>query len=558
MPEHSSQGIEAQLQALRQLFRKRLDEELPEIEDRAQAIESGDSRIETMQALQHSLHKLAGSAGTFGYEALGRSARELEIRVASFLKSGCVNLDQARAFCQDVRRLRHEAAARDAGDHREVSDRKSEAGSAGAPDDNRLICLVEDDQELADELVRTVGHFGYRIQRYERLSDAAEAMVRITPDVLIMDVVFHDNGLNTIEEVALHPVFQEGNIPIIFLSDQDDFQTRVQAARIGADGFFLKPLDIPSLIDRLEQSLQHKHAPPYRLLIVDDDENLGRRYELVLRQAGMETRSVSRPEQALDALTEFHPEMVLMDLAMPECSGMDLARVIRMHDEWLSLPIVFLSAETDQDKQLLAMSEGGDDFLTKPITDRHLVAAVSVRAARMRQLSELMTRDSLTGLLKHSRIKEQITQEHARAKRTGRPLCVAMLDIDHFKKVNDTHGHAMGDQVIKALAHLLKQRLRKTDSIGRYGGEEFAAALPDCDLHAARILLEDIRTRFKEIRFSVGSETFSVTLSAGAALAEHFDNAADMMAAADDALYEAKRGGRDQVRIEGPHGDQRK
>ncbi len=546
MPENSTADISSQLQALRDLFQDRLTTELPELERRAATLTTSGDHREDLSFLYHALHKLAGSAGTFGFAQLGKDARQLEIEIRAWLDAGTIPAAKLPAFLKAINGLRHQMSPLDypAGDEPDLPGQPDvffeETGGA-------LICLVEEDQELSEELQRVFGHFGYRVEHYNRLTDAASAITRRKPDVLIMDVVFHDNGLNTIEHVALHPVFQELDRPIIFLSDQDDFHARVQAARIGAEGFFLKPLDIPKLVDRLEQSLRHQQKPPYRLLVVDDDEELARHYALVLRNAGMEVKTVSNPEMVLDVMTEFHPELVLMDLAMPGYSGIDLARVIRMHDAWVSLPIVYLSAETDLNKQLLAMNSGGDDFLTKPISDEHLAAAVASRAARMRQLSELMTKDSLTGLLKHSRIKEQIALDFARAKRANKPLCVGMLDIDHFKVVNDNYGHAMGDQVIKALAHLLKQRLRKTDSIGRYGGEEFAVALPDCDPRAAFELLEDIRTRFKEIRFSAEDKHFSVTLSAGAVQAKGFENASDMLIAADEALYAAKRGGRDRV-----------
>ncbi len=547
MAEDNPQDIQAQLDGLRDLFTERLETVLPELERHAQELLHQNDQGEALNALNQALHKLAGSAGAFGFDSLGNASKTLELQVRAWLEQGRVPAEQAQTLLADVRMLRQSAQPS------ESAARQKEHGTRGVPAvnnaDGALICLVEDDETLTKELIRVFGHFGYRVDGHARLTDAASAIARNMPDALIMDVVFHDNGLNTIEHVALHPVFQEVERPIIFLSDQDDFQARVQAARIGAQGFFLKPLDIPKLVDRLEQVLRRENIPPYRLLVVDDDENLARRYELVLRGAGMEVKAISNPEQVLDVMAEFHPELILMDLAMPEYTGADLARVIRMHDEWLSLPIVYLSAETDMDKQLSAMSSGGDDFLTKPISDRHLVAAVSVRAARMRQLSELMTKDSLTGLLKHSRIKEEIAMEFARAKRNGKPLCVAMLDIDHFKVVNDTHGHAMGDQVIKALAHLLKQRLRKTDSIGRYGGEEFAVALPDCDPDSAFALLEDIRARFKDIRFIADGAEFSVTLSAGAALADDYDDPGAVIVAADEALYAAKHGGRDQIRL---------
>lgn len=552
MSENSRVDISAQLQALRELFQDRLTTELPELERRAATLATSGEQESDLSFLHQALHKLAGSAGTFGFAKLGKDARQLEIAVRGWLDAGAIPAAQLPAFLKAINGLRHQISPLDPPTEDEQPEPLDPPDVFFEETGGALICLVEEDQKISEELQRVFGHFGYRVEHYFRLTDAASAIARRKPDVLIMDVVFHDNGLNTIEHVALHPVFQELDRPIIFFSDQDDFHARVQAARIGAEGFFLKPLDIPKLINRLEQSLRYRQKLPYRLLVVDDDEELARHYALILRNAGMDVKTVSNPEMVLDVMAEFHPELVLMDLTMPGYSGMDLARVIRMHDDWVSLPIIYLSAETDLKKQLLAMNSGGDDFLTKPISDEHLAAAVECRAARMRQLSELMTKDSLTGLLKHSRIKEQIALEFARAKRDKKSLCVAMLDIDHFKVVNDNYGHAMGDQVIKALAHLLKQRLRKTDSIGRYGGEEFAVALPNCDPLAAFKLLEDIRTRFKEIRFSAEDQHFSVALSAGAVEAKEFENASDMLIAADEALYAAKRGGRDRV-VMGKH-----
>ena len=571
MAEDRTAAAEDQLRALREMFRQRLDTDIPELERLADMLfgpeaphppdttDTGDTKL---KKLNQALHKLAGSAGTFGCPELGAAARDLEIRVQRWLEGEHPESSETRAVHAGVHALRGLVPTMQT-----VSETASEAAPkttpksllAKAPDSLPAntaskrqeepveICLVEDDQELADNLKRAFGHFGYRVDHYERLPDAAEAMLHSPPDVLILDVTFHADGLNTIEQVALSPVYHDLHCPLIFLSDQDDFEIRVQAARVGAEGFFLKPLDIPKLIDRVELTVKHLQTFPYRLLIVDDDEDLADHYALVLRGAGMEAKALSTPKRILEIMEEFQPELVLMDVAMPGYSGMDLARVIRMHEQWTSLPIVYLSAETDRDRQLSALSSGGDDFLTKPIADHHLVAAVSVRAARMRQLNDLMVKDSLTGLLKHSRIKELIAVEFARAKRDQTPLCVAMLDIDLFKNVNDTYGHTVGDQVIKALAHLLKQRLRKTDAIGRYGGEEFAAVLPRCEADSALELLNDIRERFKDIRFTADDQVFSVTLSAGVVTAARYPDASDLLAAADEALYEAKRGGRDRV-----------
>jgi diguanylate cyclase (GGDEF)-like protein len=184
-------------------------------------------------------------------------------------------------------------------------------------------------------------------------------------------------------------------------------------------------------------------------------------------------------------LADFQPDLIILDMYMPACTGTELAKVIRHNDRYVSVPIIYLSAEDDLDKQLDAMSEGGDDFLTKPIKPRHLITTVRNRAARARNLKARMVRDSLTGLYNHTHILQLLEDCSFRARRENKPLSFAMLDIDHFKRVNDSHGHPMGDRVIKSLALFLKQRLRKTDFIGRYGGEEFAIVMPDTDLEAA-------------------------------------------------------------------------
>ncbi|MGK8439996.1 diguanylate cyclase domain-containing protein [Ectopseudomonas hydrolytica] len=288
---------------------------------------------------------------------------------------------------------------------------------------------------------------------------------------------------------------------------------------------------------------------PYRVLIVDDDLDLASRYSLVLRGAGMLVEVLRDPAQIFEHLRDFNPEVMLLDVNMPDCTGPELAQIIRCNDDWLRIPIIYLSAETDIAKQMSALIKAGDDFVTKPISDNALVAAVFSRAQRARLLSDALSRDSLTGLLKHGDIKEQVAIELERALRSGARASVVMLDIDHFKRVNDEHGHAAGDNVIRALANLLRQRLRRVDSLGRYGGEEFLAVLPDCTPQQARMILDEIRERFAELRFIADGGEFSCSLSAGIAGTDVHSNAEQLRERADKALYAAKHGGRNQVQI---------
>lgn len=269
----------------------------------------------------------------------------------------------------------------------------------------------------------------------------------------------------------------------------------------------------------------------------------------MLGQAGIETRLVTDPRNLLSELSAFNPDLVLMDVQLGSRSGIHLARMIRYESRWLGLPIIYLSAEDNPEDQLDALSRGADEFLVKPVTDRYLVRAVRIRCQRARQLSDLMNKDSLTGLLKHSLIKQEVGRELARCRRDGRPSCVVMLDIDHFKAVNDTWGHSQGDVVIRALANMLRLRLRESDRVGRYGGEEFLLVLPHCDEDSAAQLIDSIRLGFSDIDFGTGEQRFRVTCSAGVAMINRFDHAEGAITAADKALYARKQSGRNGVTI---------
>jgi diguanylate cyclase (GGDEF)-like protein len=255
----------------------------------------------------------------------------------------------------------------------------------------------------------------------------------------------------------------------------------------------------------------------------------------------------------MEPLEEFSPELILMDINMPGASGEEVAQVLRQQEIHVSVPIVFLSGETDKSRQLAAMGHGGDDFLVKPIQPEHLVSAVTSRIERYRALRNFMIRDSLTGLLNHTKIKEQLEIEIDRARRQQRPLSFAMIDLDHFKSVNDTYGHPTGDKVLKSLSRLLQQRLRKVDVIGRYGGEEFAVIFPDTSGPDAVRVLDGIRKDLVQIRQHGEKAEFSVTFSCGVASYPDFATPEAINNAADKALYRAKHDGRNRVVLAASH-----
>ncbi len=537
-----------QLSQLRSQFLKRLPIELNSLKAIAENLNERGFDIATLNELHHRLHKLSGSCGTFGVPALGQATRILEIRLQAWIEDSSVEIDDKA----------RQSIVRDIGALNSVI-RTPENHSAATltmtpdlPSDKTIrVWLIEDDAAFEQELVRQLESFNFQVHFFNSIRDAETAAQFERPDLLIMNVLLHrpseQDSILLQDRITLKSL----DCPLLFVSSTDDFNSRVRAARLGAEGYFVKPVDITVLINRMMQVLEKRRAPPQRVLIIDDDRDLAAHYQLVLTVAGMQAEVLQQPEVVMTKIANFRPEIILLDLHMPNFTGIDLAGVIRQYDEWSGLPIVFLSSESDFDIQILAMGQGADDFLMKPISDAQLIAATRARIERARRLTSLIAKDSLTGLLKHASIKEAADLETAQAQRNSKPVSIAMLDIDNFKLVNDTYGHAVGDNVIVSLAMLLRQRLRHSDIIGRYGGEEFAAVLPECDQADAYRLLDDIRNQFANIRFRHRSHQFNCTVSIGLADSAHFPRliGTELLAIADHALYQAKREGRNRTCI---------
>lgn len=534
--------IAARLEALRLDYAARLPAEIACLRELAAQASMPASQAEALQELRQKLHKLAGSAGSFGFPELGKKAKKLELQTQEWIAAGGCDIGTLRIFSVAVGALE--------GELKTIPSAGSVLPSTPTTSLQRsLTYVLEDDQDVANELCITLRHFGHTVEHFSSVAKAETEILRRPPDFIICDIMFIDEGREAPEAIARLQEQLPTAVPVIFVSSRTDFDAYHDAVRAGAVGYFVKPLDIIRLVDCFENYLDRHRNTPYRVLIVDDDLALAEHYKLVLAAADIRAEISANPREIFTLLNDFHPELILLDINMPACNGIELAQVIRLNQDWLRVPITYLSSEQDEQKRASAMGRAGDDFLSKPLSDLELVTAVSVRAARSRQLSDALDRDSLTGLLKHSRIKEQVDIEVSRAQRTGDALSVVMVDLDHFKQINDGFGHPAGDKVIKAVAHLLRQRLRKMDAVGRYGGEEFVAVLPRCTRAEAHLLMEDIRKRFRDINFTVNQKTFHVTLSVGvASLESGIERADQLLQEADAALYRAKSEGRNCVR----------
>lgn len=551
-PQKNSGGFVETLQQLRADYASSLPARIEEVETAADGLadqRSPDVEAATLSDLRNLAHKLAGSGATFGFAAMGETARLLERLAEVALEADTRLSDSTRADLFGLVKELRSAALRGADTEIVVAKPAVSALPKASTDHDvpRPIILVEDDESLARQLSVELENFGFAVTVLPKPCALEAALAENACAAIVMDVVFDGDdkaGTDTIGRLRDEGLLTQ---PVIFLSGRNDARARIAAVRAGCDAYLIKPVVITELVDTLDRNIGPEDTEPYRILIIDDDPSMATYSDTVLKDAGMITMTATDPLQALEAIEAFSPELVLLDLYMQTCSGTELAVMIRQNLSLAGLPIVFLSNESETASQLEAMRRGGDDFLTKSMRPDHLVTALSLRASRFRALRALMVRDSLTGLLDHSATKQALETEIARAKRNGEPLTYALIDIDHFKSVNDVHGHLAGDWVIKSLARLLKQRLRGVDIIGRMGGEEFAVVLAGADSAIAKEICDEIRAAFSEIVHRSDDGVFQVTFSCGLAEFPRYGTANMLTGAADKALYEAKRGGRNRV-----------
>jgi diguanylate cyclase (GGDEF)-like protein len=507
-------------------------------------LEQGDFTL--IQEIISLAHQLAGSCGTFQLPHLGLLARQIEVNALDLSRQTAPDLLIVQKLADAIRFF-----------VTEVEQGSLEPGFAlnnqfSISESRQDIWLLLEPSALRDELSVQLHAFGFEVRTFVTYQECIIELRKRSPALLFCAVALGNEILFTQYEL-LQSVNEKQSSLMVF-SAEDSFELRIEAVRHKAQGCFVSPLDIPSMLQRISKLFDESTCSDKKVSILDDDLLLAEHYSWVLKSAGFEVQVIRDPDEVIAALLTFKPDVLLLDMHMPAFSGAEISGVIRQYDSLSSLHVTFLSAEHDIQQQLQALSFGADDFITKPISNENLVTSVKLRLARNREIKSLIERDSLTGLVKHGAIKDAVLSEFDRMSRSGEHFCVAMVDLDHFKNVNDSYGHATGDIVISTIATLLRKRLRRSDRAGRYGGEEFLVVLPKCSAADAKLLLDSILDSFREIHFSAGPQHFSCTFSAGIVCSSaNYSDAEAMMKAADEVLYQAKHRGRNQVQVLAGH-----
>jgi diguanylate cyclase (GGDEF)-like protein len=530
--------LRARLAQLREDYARELPHKLDELEA---LISEARQRPEMARRAASSAHRLRGTAGAYGFKLVGSLAGQIEDLLSEHQASP---LRVRRNLWNEVTCAL--ADARLASQQQELI-----ARVRGTPHDmltTGTILFVDDDADA-----RRIATAILRKQLLDVCvaSSAAEALHKASSIKLVaavIDVHLKDSsGFDLCRQLRELP--GKESLPLVLVSGDQSVETRIAATHVGASLFIEKPLredEFPLAVQRL---VDEASAPRGRVLILEDDEAFARYAELLLRSLDIETRAIANPAELPAALDAFRPDLLLLDIELPNTSGIDICKALRMSLHWQPLPILMITAHIDDDTRIDAFRAGANDFISKPVLEEEFNARVEVQLTHARLLQERAERDPLSGLLLRRPFLEALEQRLSEAHRYARPLALAIIDIDHFKLVNDRFGHMCGDAVIAGLGRLLRQRFRNEDLRCRWGGEEFVVVLPGQKADLLESALRRVLKELSEMRFEASNgELFSVTASAGlAATPEDGASAQSLIRRADKCLYDAKRDGRDQI-----------
>ena len=355
------------------------------------------------------VHSLIGTAGTFNFTEISANARKVEalVKKLSTQKTAASQAEKEeveQAIFSLCNKMRIKPGS--------PAPPPIETGPVSKITNNRIL-IVDDDIDAADIIKDHLELHSFVVKVLSHPAQLMDAAKQFKPSLVLMDMVFEEGQL---AGAAAVEVLRDNNIltPVIFISVNDDMASRLNAIRTGAYSYLTKPIDFNLLTSNIKMACNLKPDSPYRVLIVDDDPDILQLHAAALISDGMSVQALTDPMQTLDEIQSFKPELILLDMHMPECSGLEVALTIRQNSKFDDIPIVFLSSEQDVSIRMMTIKSGSDDFISKPVNIDYLKRAVQARIERSRKLSA--TRDTDSTAIKKMRKGKELAEHANRAK----------------------------------------------------------------------------------------------------------------------------------------------
>ena len=524
-------------------FKGRISEQVSVIEQATTALLNETLDRELRTQAEREAHTLAGALGTFGFPEGSRIARKIE-----HLFETEFSPKQVKELPKLVGALRQEI---------ERSPEKPVSTAGRHKDERPLLLVVDRDRSLALELVSEADIQGIRAEVATKLSEARKAIAHKHPNIVVLDLSVSstpENSLTLLAEASQ----RTPPIPVLVFTAQDSLTNRIEVARLGGRAFLQKTVSPAQVLEAVSEVLQQVDSTQARVMVVDDDPQILATLQSLLEPWGIKVTTLNEPQRFWETLEATQPDLLILDIKMPQVSGVELCQVVRNDSRWGGLPILVLTAYTDADTVNHVFSVGADDFVSKPIVGPELVTRIINRLERIKLLRNLAETDSLTQVSNRHKSTQDLDKFLSKAQHYSQPLCLAILNLDRFKQINDRYGHATGDAVLRRVGELLRRSALRSsaslslcgeDVVSRWGGDEFVIGMYGMTKRDGQKRLMEVIETLRLEEFTAPDHTkFRVTFSAG--IAQYPEDGTEVQSlyrSADAALYEAKKAGRDRV-----------
>jgi len=396
--------------------------------------------------------------------------------------------------------------------------------------------------EHYNELIAQLNSLGIECFNENTLVDCLEKSQLLDNSIIIAPLNSADD-LKVLADEAI----ETKSAPLIFTANEDSQENRLKAIRNRGTGFVIEPMALSSLFDQVELSFDLNFETPSRILVMEDSKAQARYYEKVLQKGHFDIRVVNNPTILLEAIRGFDPETILMDMQMPNSSGVELTQMIRQMPRYAHLPIIFLSAEENLRKQNQALMSGGTAFIVKPVQKEQLMFMARLYTQNYRALSPQIDINPDTNISYPNKFKQIIASETARATRSNARLALVLIQLDDIEELIKNSHFSFINNAVNQLTQILKKRLRQTDVIGHIDVNRLGVILTSGNKNNWTHVMQIIQEQFANLSFNLDQQPRILSVSMGISEVDRNFSAHQWLERSNQALEEAIQNGSSQI-----------